>query len=245
MMSLVDIHQHLIYGLDDGAQTLDDTKAMLRMAHRNGIKTIVATTHVMPGIERFDLMNYRNRLMTAQKWSNDQGLDIHICFGSEIFYTASTERLLTDGYIPTLNGTFNVLVEFNPNETFEKIKDAVRKLGNAGYTAVIAHAERYDAFRKTKNLVELKEQLLALIQINANTVLNPRGFWQKLWLRRVMRQSLCDVIATDAHNTNSRKCRMKACYEHVKREWGAETADTLCINNPTSILDLEHKETKA
>ena len=151
MTNFVDIHHHLIYGLDDGAQTFEDTKAMLKTAYKNGVKTIAATTHVMPGIERFDLMAYKVRLATAQKWSDEQALGIRICFGSEIFYTASTERLLMEGYIPTLNGTSNILVEFNPNETYRRIRDAVRRLGNAGYTVVIAHAERYDALRKIKD----------------------------------------------------------------------------------------------
>ena len=140
------------------------------------MRIIAASRHVMPGIERFDLMDYRERLAATPKWSDDQGLGNRICFGSEIFYTASTDKLLEEGYKPKLNGTSNILVEFNPNVTYEKIKDAVRRLGNAGYTVVIAHAERYDAFRNNKSIVELKEQLSALIQINASTVLSPRGF---------------------------------------------------------------------
>lgn len=90
MTSFVDIHHHLIYGLDYGAQTFEDTKAMLKTTHKNGVKTIAATTHVMLGIERFDLMDYRGRLATAQKWSNEQALGIHIWSGSGILYTAST-----------------------------------------------------------------------------------------------------------------------------------------------------------
>lgn len=242
MTNFVDIHHHLLYGLDDGAQTFEDTKAMLKMAHKNGVKVIAATTHVMPGIERFDLMDYRERLATAQKWSDEQALGIRICFGSEIFYTASTERLLMEGYVPTLNGTSNILVEFNPNETYEKIRDAVRRLGNAGYTVVIAHAERYNALRKIKNISDLKDQLSALIQINANTVLSAKGFLQKLWLKRVMKHDLCDAIATDAHNASSRKCRMKACYELVKTEWGTGVADNLCITKPASILEIDQNE---
>ena len=242
MTSFVDIHHHLIHGLDDGARTFEDTQAMLRTAYKNGVKEIAATSHVSPGIERFFLKVYRERLAMAQRWSDEQGFDIRICFGSEVFYTASTERLLTEGYIPTLNGTFNILVEFNPNETYAKIRDAVRRLGNAGYTVVIAHVERNNAFRKIKNIIDLKEQLSALIQINANTIFSPKGFWQKLWLKRVMNQGLCDVIASDAHNASTRKCRMKACYERLKTEWGTEIADNLCVHNPAAILNLNHKD---
>ena len=61
------------------------------------MRIIAASTHVMPGIERFDLMDYRERLAATQKWSEDQGLGIRICFGSEIFYTASTDKLLEEG----------------------------------------------------------------------------------------------------------------------------------------------------
>ena len=238
MTRFIDIHHHLIYGLDDGAQTFEDTKAMLQVAKNNGVKVIAATPHVLPGIEKFDINGYRKRMALIKKWNDEANTGICLSSGSEVFYTASTERLLMEGQVPTLNGTRNILVEFNPNESFNKIREAVRRLGNAGYTVVIAHVERYDAFRRTKNIKDLKEQLSAIIQINTHTIIRPRNLLQRSWIKKVLKHNLCDVVATDAHNADTRKCCMKDCYELLKKEWGIEKAKDLCVTMPAAILDI-------
>ncbi len=64
------------------------------------------------------------------------------------------------------------------------------------------------------------------------------GFWQKLWLREITNNKLCDVVATDAHNNSIRKCHMKACYEYLSMELGEEFANALRIETPASLLGL-------
>ena len=243
-MNLADTHHHLIYGLDDGAQTFQRTQAMLRMAHENGVSVVAATPHAFPGVEEFDTVRFKKHLKMAQKWSDEQGLGISICTGTEVFYNSTAEKELGEGKILTLNGTSNVLVEFNTDESFDRISRGVRKLGNAGYSVVLAHAERYDVLRKIDRIKELKEYLGTTIQINTNTVLSKTGFFQKRWLKKVLEKGLCDVIASDAHNTSFRSCKMKECYKLLKQEWGKQMADDLCVNNPLRLLGLDHEESQ-
>lgn len=234
-----DIHTHIVFGVDDGAQTFEQTQQMLLRAHENGVTAIAATSHAEPWRRRFPLEAYQEHLRQAQEWCAQQGLPIRLTAGAEVFYTDEAPRLLQEGQIPTLNGTRTVLVEFAPEDSFEQIQRAVRQLGNAGYAAVIAHIERYRCLRKIDNVALLHDELGADLQINASTFIAPNGFMTKRWLRKVMEEGFCDVAATDAHNTGSRPCRMKKCYETLKAEWGTDTAYQLCVARPRQLLGLK------
>ena len=145
---------------------------------------------------------------------------------------------MLEGKIPTLAEGRTVLVEFSPAAPFDHIQGAVRKLGNAGFSVVIAHAERYQCLRQIQRVASLREELGAMIQINANTFLSPGGFFARRWLRRMMEADYCDLAATDAHDTEHRPCRMRSCYEALAAEWGEETARQLCVVTPRRLLGL-------
>lgn len=238
-MQYADLHHHVIYGVDDGPQSFEDAQAMLRSAHENGITAIAATSHATPGRHRFPMDTYLAHLQKEQEWADQQGLGIKLYTGCEILYTDETARLLQSGEIPTINGSRLILVEFLPANDFHHIQNAVRRLGNAGYTVVVAHAERYDGTRKVEDLLTLREDLGAYIQINARTFISPGGFFAKRWLRKVMENGCCDLAATDAHNTSSRPCQMKKCHETIGKEWGRDVADRLCVETPRQLLELE------
>lgn len=238
-MQYADLHHHVVYGVDDGPQTFEDAQAMLRKAHENGISVIAATSHATPGHERFPMERYIEHLQKEQEWCDAQGLGIRLYSGCEVLYTDGAVRLLQSGDIPTINRSRVVLVEFLPVNDFKYIQNAVRKLGNAGYTVVIAHAERYEGSRKIEDLLSLREDLGAYIQINAQTFISPGGFFAKRWLRKAMENGCVDLAATDAHNVSSRACQMRKCCETIEKEWGRETADRLCVRTPRQLLGLE------
>ena len=237
-MQYIDIHHHIIHGVDDGPSDFNRTQEMLQRAHENGVTVIAATSHAMPGLQRFPLDAYLEHLKMAQEWSDAQGLGIRICNGSEIFYTRDTVRMLQEGRVLTLNSTQTVLVEFNPSDEYTPIREAVRQIGNAGFTVIVAHAERYEGTQDFNHLKELQEDFGAYIQINASTIISPGGFMRKRWLRKLIDKGCCDMAATDAHNTTSRPCRMKQCYETLESGWGKEVADRLCYSTPAKLWSL-------
>ncbi len=238
---LIDLHQHIIHGVDDGPTDFAHTQAMLRLAAENGVTVIAATSHAMPGLRPFPMDAYQQNLEAARAWIDAEGLPIRLCAGSEIFYTADAPRLLREGRVPTLNGTDRVLVEFSPMESYDTIRDAIRKLGNAGCRVIVAHAERYDALRKAGRIAALRHDLGAYIQINANTVLSPGGFFRKRWLRGLLESGCCDAVASDAHNTQSRPCRMNQAHAALSALLGREAADQMCRFTPARLLGLEQE----
>ena len=89
-----DIHTHIIFGVDDGAQTFEQTQQMLRLAQQNGVTVIAATSHAETWRHRFPLEDYAAHLKMAQQWCREQQLPIRLFSGAEVFYTDEAPRLL-------------------------------------------------------------------------------------------------------------------------------------------------------
>lgn len=143
---LTDIHQHLIWGMDDGADSRETMFSMLREAHFQGIKTIVATTHAAPGFHPFNMELYTERLAEAQDFCSLEDLQIQILPGAEIAWTYQVPMALQQGKIPTLGKTDYVLLELWRDISWQAATDAVNQLTRAGYYPILAHPERYLAF---------------------------------------------------------------------------------------------------
>lgn len=234
----IDIHQHLIYGVDDGAENPEQARQMILQASRQGVAHIIATPHAVPGIKPFPLQQCAARLRELNAWCRAQGLQTKLHPGAEIFYTSETPRFLADGRIPTLAGTRCVLVEFSPGANRHHLKTAARKLANTGYRPVFAHIERYRALRSLAFLEELHEEYQVVMQVNHGLFLRRQNFLTRYWLARAMGAGLIDVVASDAHNLQQRPCRLKACHDAIANAYGSDTARRLLVENGRRLLGI-------
>ena len=233
---IVDIHHHLVYGLDDGSQSMEQTIQMLELAYRNGVDCIVATPHAEPGCKPFYMDEYMERLNEIRGWCAAVGLPIQIFSGAEILYTAATVDMLRSGKIPTLAGTDYVLVEFAPQAPYKLLVQAARKLRNAGYRPIFAHIERYRCLRAVWRVRDLRRNYGVRMQMNAATICWKHGWLSQLWIDYVIEKGWIDCAASDAHNVKNRPCMMKLCYKTLKVRFGKRTARRLCITRPSRII---------
>ena len=126
--SMTDIHQHLLWGMDDGAQTPELMQDMLRQSHRQGIRTVVATPHAVPGLIPFDLGLCRERQAEAQRFCDTEGLNMKVLLGAEIAWTVQAALSLRQSRIPTLGDTDYILLELWRDVTWREAQDAARQL---------------------------------------------------------------------------------------------------------------------
>lgn len=211
---LTDIHQHLLWGIDDGADSREIMYSMLREAQRQGIKTIVATSHARPGLQPFDMGLYTERLTEAQCFCKAEDLGICVLPGAEIAWTHQTPLALRQGRISTMGGTDYVLLELWRNISWQAAQDAVKQLTRAGYCPVLAHPERYLAFiRSPKKTLQFRNETGALLQLNADTVLSPRNYWERRFTEYLLKEGAVDAIASDAHDCINRPVNMEAAYQ--------------------------------
>lgn len=211
---LTDIHQHLIWGMDDGADSRETMFSMLREAHFQGIKTIVATTHAAPGFHPFNMELYTERLAEAQDFCSLEDLQIQILPGAEIAWTYQVPMALQQGKIPTLGKTDYVLLELWRDISWQAATDAVNQLTRAGYCPILAHPERYLAFLQSpKKALRFRQETGALLQVNANTILNPRNYRIHRFVKYMLQKGGVDAVASDAHNCVGRPVNLEAAYQ--------------------------------
>jgi protein-tyrosine phosphatase len=225
---MIDIHHHILYGLDDGPADAETMQQMLKIASYEGVRTLIATPHIVPGIKPFPMDIFQLRLSEAQKLCDILSLDIRILPGAEILFTHQTARYLIEGRIPTLGGTNKVLIEFPENVSFETIKEAVQTVLRSANVPVLAHIERYrNLILPVRRAEAFKKDLEVCYQINCDSILTSNNHKADRSIRQLLQHGKIDFIASDAHDCDKRCCKMKEAYERLITMVGREYADKL------------------
>lgn len=229
MIGYTDVHHHLLYGLDDGPSTKEQMYAMLKRAANEGVSCIVATPHVVPGIEKFDEMQYCRALDEANAFCTAKGLNLRVLSGAEVFYTDMTLAYLQQEKIHMISRRKHVLVEFPTDVKYLYLRDSLNELRRRGYRPVLAHMERYGCLTSWPPLaIRLRKETGALYQVNCSSVLGRGRFIRKIFVRWLLKHRMVDLVASDAHNTTSRPCRMNAACRLLKEKYGSDYARKLC-----------------
>lgn len=238
MKGFTDIHHHLIHGIDaDGPRTFEDTCAMLRAARADGIRAIIATPHVMPGVYPFPAEAYCRNLHEARAYCRREEIDITIYPGAEIFYTEMTLRHLQDGRIPTMAGTSYVLVEFSTDVRYPYLLDALQNLSRSGYIPILAHPERYQCLvSHPRSAGHLKSQTGVRYQLNCSSIIKKKGFFLNRFCRVLLSEGLVDAVATDAHNVHRRPVAMKGAFARLLEHYGRGYAESLTGRGSDQVL---------
>ena len=168
----MDMHTHILPGVDDGSQSIEQTAAMLRQAYDEGIRVIVATPHF--GVRNPDITvaKAKNALAVAQKKADEITPGIKIVLGSELFYSDGIIESLERGDSPAMAGTSYALVEFSTRESKDRIERCIREMTWKGFRPIIAHIERYQSLEGDVAAVESLVSQGAAIQINCRSFMD-------------------------------------------------------------------------
>ena len=227
MSGFTDIHAHLAYGMDDGAQSQADMEAMLDAAHADGVAFLFATPHVTPGIWPFNEEAYLRHLAHAQSYCQRKGYGITLFEGAEIMYTPALRQCALEKRVPTLGNSRNVLLEFTPRISYDELQDAVALLGRCGYGVILAHVERYRCLCAGRNAERLKETHDVRYQMNASSIVERQGFLRRRVIWRWLQEGLIDHVATDSHDCHRRPTNMSRAYQVLCDRVGQAYADRL------------------
>ncbi|MCL2052009.1 MAG: hypothetical protein FWG91_09840 [Lachnospiraceae bacterium] len=229
----IDIHSHILPGLDDGPKDFESSLAILRLAAENQIGTIICTPHYKEGIsgppEMIDEAIEKLNLLIAI-----QGLEIKLHSGNEIYYTETALLALESGRAKTLAASDFVLVEFAPWAKWEDLLEGLFNLKSSGFVPILAHAERYECLtkgREEQKRVPIIRDYGIQIQINAEAVMEKTKFTKYL-----LKNGLADFVATDTHSNRRRGPYIKNCSTYLTKKYGAEYAGRLLYENARKLL---------
>lgn len=227
-MGYIDMHSHILPGLDDGSRGMEQSVNMLRIAVREEIATIIATPHNMPGKGCPSRDVVEQRCEELQNYAESAHLPINIQIGTEYFYREEVLELFEQGGAITLADTDRILIEFDPGAERRYIRNAIREVLSVGYVPVIAHVERYmHLMEKHFETIAEMRKMGALIQVNSGSVTGDNGFKTKQAAHALLKKQLVDFIGSDAHSDGRRSPKMKDCVEYLRRKADAEYAEYL------------------
>ena len=233
---LIDIHCHILFGVDDGARNVHITRKMLEMAYADGIRAMIATPHYRP--ERWPVSWEQRELALAkvQRLAQDLDPNFRIYPGNEIFYQEKIGERLAAGEVDTLADSRYILVEFHPDAPYEYLWQGLQGLQMEGYRVILAHWERYDCLIREPERLETLAGSGVGIQSNADAVLGGQGRGVKKLIREMLEDGLVDYVATDCHGIRGRLPQLRCAYEYIRKKIGEDTARKVCVENPQRIL---------
>lgn len=236
---MIDIHCHIIPGIDDGAKDIEDAIKMARIAYKDGITNIVATPHLMEeGIYR-DNNQISAKVDGLNRLIEDEGIDVKIMMGNEVYITPNLPTLVELGQANTINNTQYLLIEFPMFDIPNYTEDVIYRLKLMGITPIIAHPERYrEVIENPNRLIGFIEQG-ALLQANSGSVMGRFGEKIGETVETLISHNMIHLVASDGHSSRSRTPRLKKAYEKVKAIHGKDKANKLFYDHPKRVINNE------
>lgn len=203
-MMIVDMHCHILPGVDDGPATMEETLATLKTAQRQGIGAMIVTPHFHPGRYVVTADRVREALSSVRRRAAAEGLKIRLYPGQECYYYSGLLEQLEAGTVLTMNGTEYVLIEFDTQTQYSTITRAVRELRESGYRPIIAHYERYQClYQRWERLDELRKSG-AMLQLNFGRLIDKGSFFQPNIWRKLFKEGYVDFLGSDTHGMEFR-----------------------------------------
>jgi protein-tyrosine phosphatase len=234
---MVDIHLHILPGLDDGPKDLETSVAMARMAADDGITHMVATPHANNRYP-FDPVEIADRLSALREAVAGEG--IALTLGSGCDFHMSYENIDDAHRHPekySINGKGYLLVELPDFSLPRQLDEAFYELRVAGLTPILTHPERNAALQKDSTRMEEWLRQGMLVQVTTSSVLGQMGPAPERMAHRLLANRWVHFLATDAHNLNTRPPRMRAACEFVARKYDPAYADRICVENPLAVFE--------
>jgi protein-tyrosine phosphatase len=234
---MIDLHSHILPEIDDGAQSIEDSIEMARMAVADGIEVMACTPHFMPGMFDNEIGDVRKRVTSLNNVLMSEGINLALVMGSDAHIRPDFLSCLRGNLLPTIHGSRYVL--FEPPHTVlpQRMEELLFNITVAGYVPILTHPERLKWIEQSyESITDLSRQGVWM-QITAGSLTGRFGKRAKYWAQRMLAEGLVDVLATDAHNTSSRPPLLSEARDMAAAELGVDEATNLVVTRPECVLE--------
>jgi protein-tyrosine phosphatase len=234
----IDIHCHCLPGVDDGPATISESLSLCRALVNEGVTTVIATPHQLGRFSDNNEAKFIREQVAAlnnQLESND--ISLNVIPGSDVRVDERICQLIKADRILTLaDGGKYVLLEL-PHEVFIDIEPLLVELSELGISAIISHPERHPIIARQPSVLLRWLAHSAHLQVTCASLLGDFGAMSQQMAWHFLTLGWVCFVATDAHNLDDRRPRMKTSYHQISTKLGERTANLVCIENPLRVLE--------
>lgn len=231
---MIDIHNHIVYGVDDGSRNLDESIKMVELYKKAGFDQIIATSHYDKSRYTVDANEIKEKVSIINDEIEKRTLDFKVYPGHEIQVELDMIKKIKSGDLLTLNNSRYVLCElsFVNKPTF--LKDLFYNLELEGYVPIIAHVERYPYVENNIEWLEDFIKMGALIQINYSSIKSNYEI-----TRELLERNMVHIIGTDSHQSEWRNPDIRAYKDEMLKIVSEERFEILSTINPAKVINDE------
>lgn len=235
---MIDIHSHLLFGVDDGSRTLEESVHVIKKLSEVGYTDIILTPHYINDSTyvstREENLDVLKRLKVGLIRNN---VNVNLYLGNEIYIDSEIANLLKNNIISSLNDTKYLLIELPMSGENEIYYDVFLDLINMGYKVILAHPERYISFQKDFNKIYELKELGVLLQSNVGSVLGDYGRGAKKTIKRLLKENLITFMGTDIHHNKEEYTFIEKAKKKMGKYLTQNQINNIFENNAKVLLN--------
>ena len=233
---MIDIHCHILPGIDDGSRDVEESMEMIREAYKAGFTNIISTSHYIeesynvPKAKRQELIDMLNSKI------EQEGMNIKIYNGAEAYITPNLVELIKAEELPTMNGTKYLLMELPMHNQILGLERVIQNIISQGITLIIAHPERYSYVQKNYKILNELADMGVLFQANYGSCIGEYGKEAEKTLKKLLKANRISFFGTDCHRAGSVYCQMPEVLKKLEKMIGKEKLEELTTINPQKLI---------
>jgi len=236
-IGMIDLHSHILPGIDDGSPDLATSLQMARQWVEDGVSIVACTPHILPGLYHNSGPQIRSEITQLQLHLDESGIPLRLVSGADNHIVPDFAAGLKSGRLLSLHDTRYVLVEPPHHNAPSRLGDVFFDIMTAGYRPILTHPERLTWIKTHYDLIRLLAFRGVWMQITAGALTGSFGRGPKYWGERMLSEGLAHIIATDSHDPSRRPPILSQGYELAAKIVGEEEAWRLVHSRPLAILE--------
>ena len=241
---MIDLHSHILPGIDDGARDSEETFRMLMEANEAGFTNIISTSHYYLGYFEHNEKTRKEYIEGINNKLKENGFDLQINIGSEIYFTSDIVDLLIEHKASSINNTRYLLFELPFLTKPQNLKDIIYSLLSHQYIPILAHPERYKYVQKDPNMLLELFDLGVLFQSNFGSIIGQYGKIAEKTVKLLLKNNFIHFLGTDAHRKNSIYTAIPTAIDSLKEIITEEQLEKITTINPNLVLENKDINTK-
>jgi protein-tyrosine phosphatase len=233
---MIDLHCHILPGIDDGAADLSTALEMASASVADGVSVVACTPHILPGLYHNSGAQIRQATTQLQGALDREGISLKLVTGADNHVVPNFAKELRSGHLLSLADTRYVLVEPPHHVAPPRLEEFFFELLTAGYVPILTHPERLTWVSSHYDAIQRLVRAGVWMQLTAGSLTGTFGRRAKHWAERMLDDGFAHILATDAHNVDRRPPDLAAGRESAAKRVGAEEAEHLVMTRPEGVL---------